>query len=108
MPHALLTDTGTLLLHDVLDVGGGAEQPHLRLHALRGGDAVAIVSADATCDGLPLLGQLALVPWGRGALIRYGRVRAEIAWRACSERRAAATGERCRVCFRACAPGPAV
>ena len=81
------------------DVGGAPATPLLRVRRCADGSAVCITAADALRDGLPLLGNLTRIEWGSSALLRIGRTRVEIRWRAACERRPADAGACCRVCF---------
>ena len=99
MPHAAVAASERLALHDVIEIGRDGDVPVLRVHRLESGDAVVITAVEATRDGVPLLGNLGVVGWGAGALIRAGRLRVDIVWQATGARRAADAGCRCRVCF---------
>ena len=96
--HEIVIDGVRLALDDVIELGAG-DRPALRVHRLTGGDAVVIAAGEATRDGRPLLAGLGVVEWGCGALVRAGRLRAEVAWVASHGRRAACAGHRCRICF---------
>lgn len=105
MPHELNVDGERIPLGDVVDIGRGAGKPLLRLIALAGGGAAVISATEATRDGRPLIGRLGIIGWGSGALVRAGRLRVEIAWRAAAARQAGRGDDRCRLCFGAFAPG---
>jgi hypothetical protein len=91
------------VVDDVVDVvvvgrvpGGG---PLVRAHRLSSGDTAVITAVEGTRDGLPLLGNLALVSWGEGALLRLAGVRVVIEWEAGTARRVVGAGTACRLCF---------
>jgi hypothetical protein len=58
-----------------------------------------ICAEPASRDGAPIIGNLAVVEPGEGALIRAGAQRVEIVWQAQSEPLAAPASGRCRLCF---------
>jgi hypothetical protein len=87
---------------------GPCERPRLRLHRLANGDALVITSDRTTRDGLPLLGNLAVIAWGTGARLRCGSFSAEIVWQSRNEAHTAARATRCRLCFGAIAAGETV
>ena len=107
MPHAIVLGDHSLPLVDVVELGqdGG---PRVRFERLAGGDAVVMAPAGGRLDGAPMLGGMAVIDWGGEALVRVAGMRIEVRWRAGVERRTAATGMRCSLCFGAMAPGEAV
>src|SRR5690242_8066961 len=106
MSHALHVNSEPVALREVTDIGRADNGALLlRLHRLDGARLALIASGGATCNGVPLLGNLGLLGWGDSALVRTGELRVEIVWQRCSERRVAPPGSRCRVCFGAFAAG---
>jgi hypothetical protein len=99
MPHDMVIEGERFPVRDVTEIARGCTRPLLRAHRTSAGDLVVIAATSATRDGAPLLGNLAVVAWGTSALLRIGDRRVEAAWRDAEERRAAAAGERCRLCF---------
>src|SRR5436305_97816 len=73
--------------------------PFVRSRHDIGRDEQVIAAGEATGDGRPLLAGLGVVEWGSGALVRAGRLRLKVAWRAAGERCVAEAGRRCRICF---------
>ena len=103
MPHDIVIEGIRHELRDSLDLGRAGTR--LRVHRLPEGDAVLLTSAHTTCDGLPLLGNLALVRRGEGALVRMLGLRVEVAWRDAAGVRPAGATDRCRLCLGAFMPG---
>jgi hypothetical protein len=99
MPHELHIGAERPAPREVTDIGPVGAMPLLRAHRQANGTLVLIASEGATCDGVPLLGNLAVISCGTGALLRAGGTRVEVVWQPRSERCAAAAGCRCRVCF---------
>ena len=87
---------------DVIDVGAASDGPLIRVQ--RGVDgAVVISTAAATRDGAPMLGNLAVVAAGEGALVRAGALLVRVEWQAVARRIRAAGPAECRLCFGALA-----
>jgi hypothetical protein len=99
MPHEVVIDGARFAVDDVLDVGRADGTLLLRAHRLADGDVVVVAAGEASRDGRPLVGGLAVVPWGAAALLRLGHLRVDVTWRAATERCVAFAGARCRVCF---------
>jgi hypothetical protein len=103
MPHVLTLGSARFIVDDgvdVVDVGRIPNGPPLvRAHRLPSGDTVVITGSEASRDGLPLLGNLALVSWGQGGLLRVAGVRVVIEWEARAARRVIGAGRSCRLCF---------
>jgi hypothetical protein len=99
MPHVILTDSQRHALTEVVDLAVTGGSPLLRVHRTASGDAVAMANSDLMRDGLPLCGNLTLIPWGSSAVLRVRQLRVEIRWLARSEPRWAPPGQRCRLCF---------
>ena len=109
VPHEVTIDGERFAVRDVVDVGRLGDRPLLRLHHLASGDTVVIAPVGATCDGVPLLGKLGVIPWGTGALLRAERRRIEVVWRSGDAPCVARAEWRCRLCFAGLAAGePAV
>ncbi len=99
MPHEILIDGSRCTLCEVIDIGRNGMPPLVRVVPLANGDAAVITAAAASRDGVPVVGQLARIERGSGAIIRSGSLQLAIAWQSRGERRAPVPGERCRVCF---------
>lgn len=104
MAHEIIIDGTPHTWRGAADLGP-AGRPWLRAHRLANGDTVVITAAAATRDGAPLLGNLAVVPWGASALLRVGAARVEIAWQSRAETGTAPAATRCRLCFGAVTAG---
>jgi hypothetical protein len=98
MPHVITIDGRSITLHDRIDVAREAGHPALRLHRLPEGDALVLSATDATCDGMPMIGSLAIVPLGSGAIVRGGGMQVNVLWRVSARREIAGTRQRCRLC----------
>ena len=110
MAHELHFDEARVIVDDVVEIARPDLGARIRVHRARDGAAVVIVASDATCDGAPLLGNVAVVAAGAGAIVRCGKLRVKIAWNATAVRRLvcaadaapgalAVDSRRCRVCF---------
>jgi len=112
MVHEIVRDGQRLAVGETTEIGQAAAlpvaAPLLRFHRLSNGDVVVIAAGAATLDGTPLLGHLGIIAWGSGAVLRAAGERVEVRWQAAGTRRPAQAGERCRVCFGACAAGEPV
>jgi hypothetical protein len=71
----------------------------LRVRRGPGGEAVVLSAGPLLRDGRVVIGGLAVVEVGRGAVLRANGARITIEWRALGGERAALAGERCRLCF---------
>jgi hypothetical protein len=87
------------VLRGELDIVADGETSRLRLWRSTAGDAIAAASGPASIDGRPMLGRLAVVGWGRGALLRVGGLAVDVLWRPACGRRVPPEGRRCRLCF---------
>ena len=100
MPYEVTINGAPVPLHDGSAVADIAHDRVLRLYRSADDALVVLVGvAAATRDGLPVIGQLTVVESGTSALIRVGRVKAEILWRGSLTRRVVRPGQRCRVCL---------
>jgi hypothetical protein len=108
MPHAIVLDGSAIPLDDVVELGRHGGGSRIRFERLASGDAVVMAPAGGRLDGAPMLGGVALIDWGVEALVRVAGLRIEVRWRAGVERRRAATGLRCSLCFGAVVPGEVV
>ena len=106
MPHVIVTAAASLVLRDIVEIGRRGQVPVLRFVRMTGGDAVVLAPpSGARIDGRPMLGGLAVIDRGAGALVRAGEWRVEVRWRAARERRTAPAGLECAVCFGPIAAG---
>jgi hypothetical protein len=103
--HALLLDGSSRPLTAAVDVARAGGRALLRVLPLASLDAVVVAAAPATRDGRELVGRLAVVDAGVGAVFRAAGLRAELCWQPAPRRRPAQAGEECRLCFGACAAG---
>jgi hypothetical protein len=108
MPHTIVLDGSSIPLDDVVDLGRHGGGSRVRFERVSSGDAVVIAPAGGRLDGSPMLGGIALIEWGVGALVRVPGLRIEVRWSAAVERRSAPTGMRCSLCFGAVVPGEGV
>lgn len=99
MPHEIIFAGERRALRDIVEIDHPGQARLGRVLRLANGDAVVITAVEATRDGVPMLGNISVVSWGVGALIRVARMLVEVVWRAQSAPRAAEAGRRCRVCF---------
>lgn len=95
-------------LRDGVDLGRGDAQCLLRFQPLASGDVVVFAPDSGRVDGRTMLGGVAVIEWGTGALIRTRDLRVEVRWEPASGVRTAGAGTRCAVCFGAVAPGETV
>jgi hypothetical protein len=108
MPHVITIADQQHVVRDTVEIGRAGGALLLQAFRLEDGDAVLIAGSDATRDGMPMLGRLAVVSWGAGAVIRVGGVRVEMRWQpGCAPARARAD-EACAVCFGTFARGETV
>lgn len=99
MPHVIVVANTRTSLRDVVELGRNGEPPRLRFHPTPAGDVVVLAVAASRIDGRPLIGGLAVVEWGAGALVRAQDLRVEIVWEAGRTTRAAAGRQRCVLCY---------
>ena len=99
MPHAIVTAVASLVLDDVIEVGRNGDVPVLHFRRQERGDAVVIAPAGGRIDGRAMVGGLAVIDWGRGALVRAGDLHVDVQWRAARARRVATATTECAVCF---------
>ena len=104
MPHEILIDRHPIELREATDIGRGGAAGLLRLQRRENGDLLIMIPGDATRDGAPVLGNLAIVARGEGALVRATGCCVEIVWQDRAGRRPVEAGRRCRLCFGAFAP----
>jgi len=103
MAHSIVIDGARQELDHAIDVGDAGAAPRMRVQ--RGADgAVVISAAPALRDGAPLLGNLAVVAPGEGALVRTGTLLVRVEWRAAPRSIRAAAPADCRLCFGAFEP----
>ena len=106
MPHLIVTADASLVLRDIVEIGRRGQVPALRFVRMTGGDAVVLAPpSGARIDGRPMLGGLAVIDRGAGALVRAAEWRVEVRWQAAREWRTAPAGLECAVCFGAIAAG---
>jgi hypothetical protein len=106
MPHVVVTPAASLVLRDIVEVGRSGQVPVLRFVRMTGGDTVVLAPpSGARIDGRPMLGGLAVIDRGAGALVRAGEWRVEVRWQSAREWRTAPAGLECAVCFGAIAAG---
>ena len=71
MPHVIVTAAASLVLRDIVEIGRRGQVPVLRFVRMTGGDAVVLAPpSGARIDGRPMLGGLAVIDRGAGALVR--------------------------------------
>jgi hypothetical protein len=101
MPHELHFDHERVIVDDIVEIDRADVAARLRVHRASDGSAVIVAASATTRDGAPLVGNLAVVPAGTGAILRSGRLRIALTWSATAVRRRAGTtgSRRCRVCF---------
>jgi len=97
MPHEIDFDNARTLLRGRVDVAPDGATPLARIHRLADGDALALLAAPATRDGVPVLGNVVRVGWGESTVLRLAGHRLALVWSA-ELRREAAAGGTCRVC----------
>jgi len=69
---------------------------------------VVMAPSRAWIDGRPVLGGLAVVDWGRSALLRAAGTRVVLRWEATRELRVASFATVCAVCFGRLAAGETI
>jgi hypothetical protein len=104
VPHYLALDDVLHQLAEATDVGRAGSLPVLRVHPTETGGLVAISTVPATRDGAPMLGNLATIAWGEGAVVRANGLRIGVEWSAAC-RRVPAGLVPCRLCFGSFAAG---
>jgi hypothetical protein len=92
MPHRADSRDAQVLVADVVDVG------LFRVHPLASGGVAVLGPADATRDGAPIIGRLAVVAWGDGAILRAASERVAIVWDARAGRVVPRSGQACNLC----------
>jgi hypothetical protein len=105
MAHAMIVDGTRSTVHGRVDLGRDHGRLVLRIEPLPNGDTVVVAPAGARIDGRPMLGGLAVVDWGRGAIVRAGGLRVELVWEAAREVRRASAPGRCACCLDPIAAG---
>jgi hypothetical protein len=107
MPHVIEIDDTRSVLRDRLDVSPDGAAPLARIHRLADGDALALLCAPATRDGLAVLGNVVRIAWGESTVVRVGGRRIGITWSS-ELRRELARGGTCRLCGGTLPPGEPV
>src|SRR5262245_52779781 len=97
--HTLHLDGSCRSITAPLDVPQQTGATLLRVVPLATGDTAVIATTRATRDGREILGRLAVIAAGEGAVVRAGGVRARLSWEPVARRRPALPGEACRLCF---------
>jgi hypothetical protein len=97
--HVIAVDGERTVLRGVAELGRNGGRPLLRFLALACGDLVVLAPAGARCDGRRMIGGVAVIEFGRGAVVRTGGLRADVLWEHVRETRLAPAGSRCAVCF---------
>jgi hypothetical protein len=99
MPHVIDVDGSRTVLRSGVDLGRNGGRPLLRFVPLESGDLVVFAPAGAALDGRPMVGGIAVVSWGAGALVRARDLRVVVRWEHAREIRSAPAGSRCGLCF---------
>ena len=99
MPHTIVVAETSIPLREVVEIGRHGGRSLLRFQPLDSGDVLVLAPAGARIDGRPMLGGLAVVDWGTGALVRSLHLRVEVRWEAAREVRTAAEAGRCALCY---------
>lgn len=107
MSYVAVIADSHVTIRDVVDVGNGCERPRLRFQPLASGDLGIMSQHDGHVDGRAMLGGLAVVQWGCGAIVRAPD-RIEVRWVAARELRTAPTARRCALCLGPIAGGDAM
>jgi hypothetical protein len=107
MAHTIWVADSPMAVRGVVDLGGDGAQPRLRFQTLANGDLVVIAPQGGRIDGRVMLGGLAVVEWGVGAIVR-AHERVEVRWNAAREVRTAAATRRCALCYGPIAAGEAM
>jgi hypothetical protein len=98
MAHGLLVDGTRSAVRGPVDLTRDG-RVLFHFEPLANGDAVVFAPAGGRIDGRPMLGGLAVVDWGRGAVVRAAGLRVELVWNAVREIRRAAAPGRCACCL---------
>jgi hypothetical protein len=106
MPHAIVVDGSRIAVRDVVEVKRHGRAA-LRFQPLAGGDLAVVAPHGGWIDGRPILGGLATVDWGAGALLRADGRAIEVRWEASRETRVTTAVGRCALCFGSIARGEA-
>ena len=101
--HAIVVAGSRTALRGVVELGRNGERPLLRFQPFARGDLVVLAPSGARIDGRPMVGGLAVVDWGSGAVVRALDLRVEVRWERARETRGATEDRRCAICFDALA-----
>jgi len=104
MPHTILVAGSSIAVRGVVDLGGDGAPPRLRFQSSANGDLVVIAPHGGRIDGRAMIGGLAVVDWGFGALVR-AHERVEVRWNPAREVRTAGAVRRCALCYGPIAAG---
>jgi hypothetical protein len=103
VPHVLALDDSRHEVTDATEIGRAGQLPVVRVHRTAAG-VVVISAVPATRDGAPMLGNLATVASGEGAVVRAGGLRMCLEWSAACRSVPAGVAP-CRLCFGTFASG---
>jgi hypothetical protein len=107
-PHVITVDGTRSVIGGVVDVGRNGDRPLVRFHPSDDGDLVVLAPSGALIDGRPMVGGVAVVSWGSGAVVRADDLRVEVRFEAARETMRATAGMRCALCFDAVRVGEIV